>query len=166
MADIIIGIDPGFEGAIAAIRRTGEYVCVCNTPVIAGQAKAKKEYNMQAIIASIEELRNRHYIGLVVIEEPMAMPRQSCVATARQFTGYGMWLGLMAEYKMVTAPPAKWKRALSLNAEKSNCIHAASTLFPQWKLNECATKHELSLRSGCAEALLLAEYGRRIYASS
>jgi hypothetical protein len=69
--------------------------------------------------------------------------------------GYGAYLGILTalEIPFQEVRPQTWKKAYSLNSEKSRSIIVAQQLFPG---------ADIGKKDGRAEALLLAEYARRI----
>jgi len=156
---LILGIDPGFYGAWCVVEHSsGKVVRVEPTPlVVAGK---KPHYDLT------ELAQIRAWVGLqeaavrVVLEVPPAMPLQSSVATSRQFTGYGLWLGLFAGYRLELVTPATWKRLLGLSKDKQESVIVAHGLYPEAMVGtQVLSKRQ---REGVAEALLLAEYGRRL----
>ena len=61
------------------------------------------------------------------------------------------------ETKLVS--PQKWKKEFNLDSDKQKSIDTAKKLFPDvnlFRTNRCTKEHD-----GMAEALLIAEYGRR-----
>lgn len=84
------------------------------------------------------------------------MPGQG-VASSFQFgCGYGSILGVLQAtlISMVLVTPAVWKRSYGLGKDKHASLHKARLMWPRADLR--LAKHE-----GRAEALLIAEYGRR-----
>ena len=56
-------------------------------------------------------------------------------------------------------PPKTWKKEFSLGSDKAQSIEVCKRLFPKVNLlrtDKCRKEHD-----GMAEALLMAEYGRR-----
>jgi Holliday junction resolvasome RuvABC endonuclease subunit len=164
-AKIIIGVDPGLKGAIAFITQEGRCIDVCNFPLLPGKSAARKEYDLHGMARKVRGYLSDMSTTLAVIEEPIAMPNQSCTATATQFTGYGIFLGLLAGCSLIPIGPRSWKRAMGLNDDKSKSLQMASNLFPEFHYDPGAGKTHRELSEGRAEALLLAEYGRRLYGS-
>lgn len=158
MSVIFVGIDPGLSGGIATIGPVA--MRAQKTPIISGE---KKQMNL-AECANI--LRSAQDQGAVfaVIEKVGAMPGQGVTSMFTFGKGYGQWLGIMAalgiSYQEVH--PKTWKKAMleSVGKDKGASIGRATSLFPGVSLiaDGCRTPHD-----GMAEALLLAEYGRRMY---
>ncbi len=76
---------------------------------------------------------------------------------------YGKLLGILRVYEIDTqlVSPQKWKKAMGVTKDKQPSINKAKELFPNVSLlptPRCTKDHD-----GMAEALLIAEYGRRQY---
>ena len=146
---IYIGIDPGKNGGIAFINST---------------------YNYQLVYPFSEEvlLRElgacyRDYDMRCVLEKVNAMPGQGVVSMFNFGQNYGFIQGVLKAYgipyELVT--PQKWKKEFSCTSDKNTSIEVCKRLFPNVYLkatSRCKKDHD-----GMAEALLIAEYGRRHY---
>lgn len=149
---IYIGIDPGKNGGIACI----------------GDGKN----NSEAYPYSDDVLINR--LGLVCtkcsqndvicyLEHVHAMPKQGVSSTFNFGMNFGFIQGVLRvygiPYELVT--PQKWKKEFSCTSNKNTSIEVCKRLFPNVNLkatDKCKKDHD-----GMAEALLIAEYGRRHY---
>lgn len=146
---IIIGIDPGFSGAIAELTLDGKFISVVDMPVIAGE---KKELHATAIR---EILRRASH---VFIEKAQPMPKQGISSTSRYVGSFklieGICVGLGIPRTVVL--PQVWKKAMlnSMRKDKGASILRAEQLFPE---ADFSRKKD----HGKADALLIAEYGRR-----
>lgn len=148
---IVIGIDPGLSGAVAALdSASGDIVALADLPVMRDKSLAWIDgCEMQSIVMAARAGRNAH----AIIERVSAMPRQG-VASSFQFgVGFGSVLGTMQALhigiELVT--PSTWKRALNLSSDKHASLHKARLLFP-------AADLRLAKHDGRAEALLLAHW--------
>ena len=146
---IYIGIDPGKNGGIAlisdekAIARTysdKELIHIC------------KFFTKQFPEQCVCYLENVH-----------AMPGQGVVSMFNFGQNFGFIQGVLSAfeipYELVT--PQKWKKEYSVTSDKNTSIEVAQRLFPNTNLkatDRCKKDHD-----GMAEALLIAEYGRRHY---
>jgi hypothetical protein len=164
MAEVFIGIDPGLDGALAVI--DGTAVLLHDTPVgEVGKQGGKRRVYLEALMADLL----RPYAGRpvrVMLERSQAMGarvqgRTQGVSSSFSIgEGYGLWRGILAGLGMTweTVPPATWKKALLgvQGSEKDASRVLAIRMFP-------ATADQLKLKRhhGRAEALLLAEWGRR-----
>lgn len=155
---MIIGIDPGITGAVAAL---AEIVgSVYDTPIIEVK-KGKKitnEYNpsgMAEIIENLASLEASH----VFIEKVGAMPGQGVTSMFGFGKGFGIWLGILAALKVpyTLVTPQAWKKEIMEGiGDKDAARVRAIQLFPHLS-GELARKKDI----GRADALLIAEYGRR-----
>ena len=140
------GIDPGRGGAIAVIHADG---------TIASSVFSEEEY--RNIMSGLCEN------AFVIVEDVHAMPKQGVTSMFNFGLNKGWILGLLYAYNIPTelVSPQKWKKMFSLNGEKQKSIDCARRLFP--KVNLFATPRCKKPHDGIAEALLMAEYGRRIH---
>ncbi len=147
-----IGIDPGKSGAIAFI--FGKNISQFHTPLVG------KEYDvsqMVKIITGSDTYRLEN--AFCVIEKVHAMPGQGVVSMFTFGYGFGLWVGIIASLRIpyILVAPQTWKKEMlkDTNRDKGASIIMAEQLFPDFR---CKFKKDEAL----AEALLLAEYGRRI----
>lgn len=143
---IYIGIDPGKDGALAALYPSGSvYVCPFD----------KREY-----IRFFNSILGR--VRKVILEHVGAMPGQGSVSMFNFGQNFGWLQGLLdatdTPYELVR--PQKWKKDFSCTSDKNTSIQVAQRMFPKTDLRrtpKCKGPHD-----GICEALLMAEYGRRI----
>jgi crossover junction endodeoxyribonuclease RuvC len=164
---LFIGIDPGNMGAIAFLRVAPEgnkTVQIFDAPTmkVKGPKKTKTELvdtEMAAIVKANALPEESKY---AIIEKVGTMPEQGIVSAFAFGCGWGMWRGILAAlgipYTLVH--PVTWKKAMMADMGKSKDASRliAARLFPEY--------HSLFQRvkdDGRAEALLLAEHGRRTY---
>lgn len=157
---LYVGIDPGLTGAVAEIDIEDRIVTLFDTPIttIKVGKKIKTDY-MPSEMASILE----RYTGTfchVFIEKVGAMPGQGVVSMFGFGKGFGLWLGILAAlalpYTLVT--PQAWKKVIMEGkADKDAARLRAQELFPK-VTGDLSRKKDI----GRADALLIAEYGRRI----
>lgn len=146
---VFIGIDPGLAGGIAIIDDT------------TNSAIAYK-YTPQKLIEVIQSLVNKEESHFTV-EQVHAMPKQGVTSMFTFGVGYGTILGILLANGIVPldAKPSVWKRTMRVTADKKTSIKKAQELFPNTSLlptSRCRVPSD-----GLAEALLIAEYGRRVY---
>lgn len=158
---IIVGIDPGLDGAIASLNGT-TLIAVDDTPTFsAGNAKRALDAH------GMRELLKRHcgeaypHEVLVAIESQTAMPKQGVASTFKTGRGFGLWEGLVIGLGMQLqlAIPKMWKAEIlvGFNAkDKASSRIVCQNLFP-----DAATEIERVKDHGRAEAILIAEYARR-----
>ena len=154
----IIGIDPGLTGAVAVLPE-GLFF---DTPVASVKKGGKKVYLVAEMVALFlvyraSEVPDRAH---VYIEDVHAMPGQGVSSTFSFGRGYGLWEGIVAAlgipYTLVS--PVRWKRAMmdGMGKEKGASRIRAGQLFPRFIGQLTRVKDH-----GRADALLIAEYGRR-----
>jgi hypothetical protein len=90
------------------------------------------------------------------IEGVNAMPGQGVVSTFKFGMNYGLWQGILVALKIPfeRVYPLKWQTAMSCRTGGNKNISKARAqeLFPRIKVTHAI-----------ADALLIAEYGRRLY---
>jgi crossover junction endodeoxyribonuclease RuvC len=152
---LVLGIDPGKEGAVALIHDR-ELVAVFDMPVLKLNKGTKVcGHTLNAKLADI--LHPYPPIDLAVIENVHSTPQMGVASSfdfGRSFGVAEMAIiarGIRLEYTR----PAKWKGALGLNADKSSSLALARATWPS------SDAFTLKKHEGRAEAALIAEYGRR-----
>ncbi len=149
-----VGIDPGLDGAVAIL---GADVRVYDTPTC---QVGRREYIAQEMSALLAPLLEDGPV-YVTLELVHAMPGQGVTSMWRMGYGSGLWEGILAalgvSYERVA--PQTWKRAMlrDMARDKDAARLKAMQLFPQLA-GQLSRKKD----HGRAEALLLAEYGRRV----
>ena len=158
-----IGIDPGLDGAVAAIDGCDGTVQFFDTPTleVTGGKKTRRVYDVGAMAGCLRKFGDEDFVHrhcVCAVESVHSMPDQG---TASSFTfgmGFGMWQGILSALKMpyTLVPPQRWKKAMmdGMGKEKDASRVVAMRLFPNADLH-------LKKHHGRADALLLAEYIRR-----
>lgn len=147
--EYFIGIDPGIKGGIAVLDEEGDIVNYCPMPETRTQL-----FNM------LEWLDG--YDVTAVIEKVGVMPKQGISSSAKFMKGYGEILGICTalRFRIIEPTPQAWKKVMLAGTDKSKAasIRQCENLFPKVKLilPKCRVAHD-----GMAEAILMAEYGRR-----
>ncbi len=161
MSDVVVlGIDPGFTGALAVLGYTADPL-VYDAPVleVASARGTRREPDlprMSRLLQQFEQYPRVH----VFIERVHAMPESSARAAFAFGHGFGAWEGIAVAlgYALTRVEPARWKGAMmdGMGKEKDAARLRAAMLFP-------SVAHLFARRcdDGRAEALLIAEYGRR-----
>jgi crossover junction endodeoxyribonuclease RuvC len=154
---IYFGIDPGAKGGIAAIWGDKPTNAI---PMPYGDG----EYDVQAICKYLDYDKDEVRC-MCVMEKVHSMPKQGVASTFAFGKGFGILIGILGalEIPAMLVPPQAWKKVMLAGEDKSDkgsSIRVARRLFPGVSLkasSKCRTDHD-----GMAEALLLAEYARRI----
>lgn len=169
----IVGIDPGLKGAIALV--TPSYNCVVHdVPTVqvigakrrmkSGESKAKISNLMDAAeIAKLFKHWKEQYTPLIVyLENVHSMPKDGAMQAFSFGQGFGMYRGILAALEMryeLVAPQTWGKMMLKDMGKKEDASYLkAKQLFPSAELNGPRG----AKLDGRADALLIAEYGRRI----
>ena len=156
---IIIGIDPGMSGAIAAVdEKTHEILRVEDTPTfLIAKVREYDIVGMADLLRSISLGRPSR----VVLEQAQAMPKQGVTSTFHFGRGYGIWLGILGTLQMPyrTVRPCEWTKTLFHGLPgkgKERSILFASRTFPGIELVPDGCRKP---RDGRADAACLAYYG-------
>lgn len=161
-----VGIDPGKKGGIAVIDVEHNSV-----KFLIKMPEDENKEELKEFLTSLAPLRD--LVGIKVItERPILKPHfinkpcsrcRTMMKTAVMQQGvmtslinYGIILGFLYAYEIPfeEVESAKWKKAFKLDKDKSKSIKLAKQLFP-------SVTNDIKSHDGMAEALLIAEYGRR-----
>ena len=144
---IYIGVDPGKNGGIAIIDSDGAIAF---------------PFSEERLIIELDGIA-QEYECICYLEHVHAMPKQGVSSTFNFGMNFGFIQGVLKAYnipyELVT--PQKWKKEFSCTSDKNTSIEVCKRLFPGVNLkatDRCKKDHD-----GMAEALLIAEYGRRHY---
>ena len=161
---IYIGIDPGLRGAVGVIGDlmapfTSPFVVDTPTVIVEGETTRRK-YIVPAMALLLKPFAERQDV-LAVLENVHSMPKQGVSSSFCFGEGKGMWEGILAAYGIPTelVSPQRWKKAIMADQgkDKSAARFKAMALFPSLADQLKLVKHD-----GRAEALLMAEYARRL----
>lgn len=173
---IFIGIDPGLTGAIGVIQPHNTYVI--DMPVLTiegkrvrsrktGKVKSKKKhvYNIKELNKIIIDIKTTAItLNMDVeawIEKSQAMPDQGGVSNFNYGFGYGVINAVVVcnNIRKELIHPRTWKNKIMYGQgkEKDAAVYKAQQLFPE--LEFCGPRG--GLLHGRAEAMLIAEYGKR-----
>lgn len=157
MIKIFMGVDPGATGAAAFINEYGAYICCCDYPGSAAQLADA----LQDLICDHTGLNNDHIIGMAVIEQVHAMPKQGVSSTGKFMKNAGIWEGVIAAlkipYELIT--PQRWRKILDSSVpHKPTKEDLRVYAIKRWR----AAANDLNRKKdhNRAEALLIAEYSR------
>jgi len=157
----IIGIDPGLSGAVAIIYND-RTIHLHDTPVMMTTKKGGKSKNDYLPFQMAELLRpfcGDPYVK-VFIEDVHAMPGQGSTSMFRFGYGCGLWEGIIAALALplTKVTPQAWKKEIMQGKKDKNAARIrAQELYPC-----CVSQTARVKDDGRAEALLIAEYGKRI----
>lgn len=152
---LILGIDPGITGAIAAVTPSGSLQWVQDMPIRDGGKKARKANEIDG--ASLARLLRVHVadIGEVWVEEVSAMPGQGVSSMFGLGDSRGCIRGVLEALGLSTqrVHPRTWKQHFGLDSDKDASRALAIRLYPGCEALSRKKDH------GRAEAILLARYG-------
>jgi crossover junction endodeoxyribonuclease RuvC len=154
MGKIYVGIDPGLKGGIAVITE-GILTSLLPMPGEAG---------LREFLQSLSEA-GKTIPPMVVLEKSQPMPKQGVSSVFSYGVGYGIILGMLIygriPYHLVR--PAVWKSTMLAGEpdkkDKGTSIRVVERIFPDVELVPRGCRKPAD---GLAEALLMAEYGRRL----
>lgn len=151
---VIIGIDPGFSGAIVHLSSLGTLE-VWDMPIVA-DLKGRPVLNLYELYKLLSPKAKK---TVAVLEQVASRPGQSAPATFRFGQGYGaLEMGLAAhQIEKRTVTPAKWKKHFGLSKDKGASRGLAIERFPKQ-----ADLFKRVKDDGRAEAALLALYGKEV----
>lgn len=153
----LIGVDPGAHGALAVISPSGRLVRMIDMPVVEMKVgKAMKLRVSPELLA--HEMSSYGGNAHAWVEQVTAMPGQGVSSMFAFGESFGIVKGVMAGLgiHIHTVTPNKWKKAMELNAGKDGSRARAIQLWP-----ENAELFKRVKDDGRAEAVLIAEFGRR-----
>ncbi|HAM58701.1 MAG TPA: hypothetical protein DCQ64_26140 [Candidatus Rokubacteria bacterium] len=165
---IYLGIDPGLDGALAGLDADGKVWKLCDTPTVTVERARgrRREYDVRLMARTLQGVRDRYQVRLVVLERVLPMPPAGGPGAGRGSVGAfalgrsaGLWEGIIMALGMPLelVVPRRWQAALLGGSRgKEGGRLRALQLFP-----DAADRLARKKDHGRADALLLAEYGRR-----
>ena len=159
---LIIGIDPGINGAICLFK-DGKIVDVFEMPKMAVGKKNKSQVNASQIFNEIQkaiEGEDKTKV-IAVIELVSAMPGQGVTSMFNFGQSFGILKGICSamQLPMYFVRPAKWKKYFNLiNSEKDASRTKAIEVFPYYS-SELSKKKD----SNKADAILIASFYYETY---
>jgi len=173
---LVIGIDPGKKGAIAVLGLVEGVLEVRPMPVVAGGKKSRDEYDIRSIADYLKGYRKDCCLVMVERSQPLSMIRNTkgppdadtfkpgSIAQFNRGVQRGFeWLLTALEMPFQLVTPRSWMKVMHAGAPgadtKQRSVIAAQRLFPSADLRR--TPRCRKADDGIAEALLLAELGRR-----
>jgi crossover junction endodeoxyribonuclease RuvC len=152
---IIIGIDPGINGAISIIENK-KILEVYDTPTMIDGKKNKRQINGAQVSNIIKERLSSEKDVVVVVEQVNAMPGQGVTSMFNFGQSFGVIKGICAALSLPIyfVRPAKWKKHFNLiktnkDASRTKVIEA----YPQIS-NKLHRKKDVNR----SDAILIALY--------
>lgn len=156
---IFIGIDPGKDGTLAVL--WPEFP----RPPLGEELITVVPYDRMGYVGAltdVKQMMNSGYTAHCVLEHVGAMPGQGSVSMFNFGQNFGWIQGVLDAYRIPyeLVRPQKWKKVFSCTSDKNTSVEVARRLFPHVDLRrtpKCKGPHD-----GICEALLMAEYARRV----
>ena len=152
---IIIGVDPGINGAISIIENK-KIVEVYDTPTMIEGKKNKRQINGAQVTNIIKERLNSKEEVVVVVEHVNAMPGQGVTSMFNFGQSFGVIKGICAALSLPIyfVRPAKWKKHFNLiKTNKDASRTKVIQVYP-----EISSKLSRKKDSNKADAILIARY--------
>lgn len=158
------GIDPGKGGGLAEMRRseTAQFRTITFHDCPLYKDGDKERIDVAGTVDLLREVESVDgFIEMVTVENLHAMPKNGSVANFSSGYSLGIWVtaltALGIPYQLVS--PVAWKRALMAGEarEKDASRVVAGRMFPEIRSELSRVKDH-----NRADALLIAEYGRRL----
>lgn len=153
---IYVGIDPGLSGGIAAVSDLGVPLLHAKMPATDADLLALLRANWGGWGGSevaLQQMRGRWRCCVELVHSSPQMGVRSAFTFGR---GFGAILMALAAVKLPydLVSPAKWQTAMQCRSkgDKNVTKRRAQQLFP-----------DVTITHAIADALLIAEYGRRVY---
>ncbi len=160
--EYFLGIDPGKEGAMVLLSRAGEILGHRKLETTK-EGKDRKNYNLEKLSTVFNHIKNTYPNIIVCLEHLHAIPGLGALAGFMRGYSMGMLEMLLvdADLDYVKVTPRVWKPVMvgMSGGDKKEAILAAARLFPNdiWRFEKPRKGYD----DNVAEAMLLAEYGRR-----
>ena len=152
---IIVGIEPGINGAISIVENK-KILEVYDTPTMIEGKKNKRQINAAQVTNIIKERVNKENKVVVVVEHVNAMPGQGVTSMFNFGQSFGVIKGICAALSLPIyfVRPTKWKKHFNLiktnkDASRTKVIEA----YP-----EISSKLHRKKDSNRADAILIALY--------
>ena len=152
---IIIGIDPGLNGAIAILERK-KVNCLFDMPVMAEGKKNKRQLNSAQLVHILKNNIKNLENSVVVVEQVNAMPGQGVTSMFNFGQTFGAIKGVCAALGLPIyfVRPSKWKKHFELiNSSKDASRTKAIQIYPGLS-NQLSKKKDVNN----SDAILIALY--------
>ena len=152
---IIIGIDPGINGAISILKNK-KIIEVYDTPTMIEGKKNKRQINGSQVTNIIKERLNDGKEIIVVVEHVNAMPGQGVTSMFNFGQSFGVIKGICSALSLPIyfVRPTKWKK--HFNLIKTNKDASRTKVIQTYP--EISSKLSRKKDSNKADAILIARY--------
>lgn len=170
---VFVGADPGMNGAIGIIDQFGRVLAVLDMPIVTvkqkkprGKTKKRRHLDASALITGLRDALHQRRPVLGALEYVHSMPQQGIVTTSVMMRAFGMlemaFAATAIPYELIA--PQVWKAVMLPGLAKQG--KAASIVQVRRTLPTSQTWVTQAKHDGRAEALLLAEYARRVHSGT
>ena len=152
---IIVGIDPGINGAISIVENK-KILDVHDTPTMIEGKKNKRQINAAQVTHIIKEILGEKKEVVVVVEHVNAMPGQGVTSMFNFGQSFGVIKGICAALSLPIhfVRPTKWKKHFNLiKTNKEASRTKVIEIYP-----EISNKLSRKKDSNKADAILIARY--------
>jgi len=174
-SQLIIGVDPGFKGALALLGADGSLIAVEDMPIISAPGKHKLGFNAKgdpeervSVVNELDNLAVRALLAgwqesadgniCLIGEKVWARPSDGKSSAGKLLYGagiaYGIAIGLGVAVTLVS--PQTWKTSMHVSADKDTSIDKARALFP-----DMVARFKRKMDDGREEAALIGWWGWR-----
>ncbi len=153
---IICGIDPGLQGAIAVLDESGKCIHLSDMPTRPEEKKGHKEVDTLELYNLLCSFAEEKFDTKVFVEKVGPIKG---AASQKTFNFGRNYEAILSCLKILLIPyfrvlPQEWKNILKgSDKSKQAAISWATHAFPYLEIDN---------KDGRAEALIIAEYGRRL----
>lgn len=157
---MILGIDPGLNGALALLSGGGVILTVHDMPLTPKTGKGGNQVDAGNLCVLLRTLAVNYNNGAPIrtyVERVGAMPGQGVTSMFSFGEGCGVLRGVLSarEFPLSYVAPVKWKNAVGLKGfDKRYALTVAKQLVPSSAVYLTKNKHV-----GRADATLIAYYG-------
>jgi crossover junction endodeoxyribonuclease RuvC len=151
---VILGIDPGLNGAMAYYETDIDVLVVMDMPTVEVTRNGKNKREVSpALLADLIAGRG---IKKAYMERVSAMPGQGVSSMFSFGRSVGVIEGVLAAYEIPVThvTPQAWMKAMGIRAGKDGSRERAMQLFPQYSSMFSRKKDD-----GRSDAALIAKYG-------
>lgn len=143
--EVIVGIDPGWSGAVAAVTLDGQGIIV----------KDLVKEDLKKMWEIFDNICQEYTVKAVFLEKVQGVRGQGVGSISKFMQQYGMWQGVLVTYSSFgfeLVRPQIWQASLG-------CLSRGDKRVTKAKADELFPLSYLTHRT--ADAALIAEYGRR-----
>jgi len=159
---VIIGIDPGLNGAIAALNPDGSMAWIEPMPTLRHKTGKKRRY---VSVVHLRPMARRREITAVGLEWVWAFQGEAASIAFGFGAAYGEVRGAFGILHPVDLiAPITWHKTFGLAGGDEGKLAARALATEMWPEHERTFNKNKLRGSGCADAALIGEHHRRVKA--